>query len=116
MMKLFRAPDKETNACLEVFSEQECFARGDFLELNDLEDPESHSSSSQNSSCPSKLSDEYFDSLALLRDLEAEDDKYIQDQSSSRYNFTASTRPDDVVMRQGSSGNLKIHSTVIKSY
>ncbi|PIN12462.1 hypothetical protein CDL12_14914 [Handroanthus impetiginosus] len=90
----------------EPFSEQECIARGDYLELNDLY-PESHSSSSQNSSCPSKLSDEYFDSTAFLRDIEEEANKHLQEPpSSSRHNFIASARPNDIVLQPPSSGLL----------
>lgn len=76
------------------------------MELNDLQDdPESNFSSSQNSSCPSKLSEEYFDSLALLRDLEEEDNiKTKENPSSSRYHFNHSVRSDDVIIQPPSSG------------
>ena len=47
------------------------FSNGDFLELKDLDDhTDSSSSSSDNSTRESLSSDEYFDSEALLRDLE----------------------------------------------
>ncbi|KAI3460297.1 hypothetical protein Pfo_016960 [Paulownia fortunei] len=98
--------DNKPNSSPQLFSELECFLRGDYLELNDLEDPESHSSSSQNSSCLSKLSDEEFDISAFLRDLEEEENNYMQgQQSSSRYSFT-SVRPNDVVLQPASSGAL----------
>ncbi|KAG8389972.1 hypothetical protein BUALT_Bualt01G0035000 [Buddleja alternifolia] len=125
--RLMVEADKMPNSSLEVFSELECLSRGDYLELNDLEDdPESHSSSSQNSSCPSKLSDECFDSLALLRDLEDEDNIYMQPkQSDSRYSFTTLVKPNDVVLQlsspvsgtrstnivEGSPTNSTIHGT-----
>ncbi|KAL0369047.1 UNVERIFIED_CONTAM: Retrovirus-related Pol polyprotein from transposon RE1 [Sesamum calycinum] len=96
--------DTRPNSSPEGFSELDCILRGDYLELNDLEDPESHSSSSQNSSCPSKLSDEYFDSSAFLRDLEEEVKSFIPwSQSSSRYSFTASLRANDVFLQPASS-------------
>lgn len=60
----------------------------DFVELNDL-DPGSESSSSL-SSCTSTVSDEYFDSVTLLREMEEEKNKNIQC-------FSAPDRPDDVI-------------------
>ncbi|KAK4434491.1 NAC domain-containing protein 76 [Sesamum alatum] len=99
--------DTRPNSSPEDFSELDCILRGDYLELNDLEDPESHSSSSQNSSCPSKLSDEYFDSSAFLRDLEEEVNSFMpRNQSSSRYSFTASLRANDVILQPASSGSV----------
>ncbi|KAL8466607.1 hypothetical protein ACS0TY_035600 [Phlomoides rotata] len=86
--------------------ESECIARGDFLELDDLEDPLSHSSSSQNSSCTSKSSDEYFDSSAFLRDIEAEENKFSQGQSSSRYDFIASAEPIAVTLQPAVFGSV----------
>lgn len=100
--------DITSNFSPQDFSEIECFSRGDYLELNDLQDdPESNFSSSQNSSCPSKLSEEYFDSLALLRDLEEEDNiKTKENPSSSRYHFTHSARSDAVIIQPPSSGSV----------
>ncbi|GFQ04887.1 NAC domain-containing protein 78, partial [Phtheirospermum japonicum] len=87
-----------------VTSELDCFLRGDYLELNDLEDRESHSSSSRNSSCLSKSSDDEFDASAFLRDIEKEEYNSLHGkQSSSRYNFT-SVRPDEVVLQPAASG------------
>lgn len=75
------------------------------MELDDLEDPESHSSSSQNSSCPSKLSDECFDSLALLRELEEGDvADTVGKHLTSRYSITTSVKSNDVIMVSPSSG------------
>ncbi|CAN4122795.1 unnamed protein product [Withania somnifera] len=69
-------------------AELDCIARGDYLELDDLGDAASHSSSSENSSRLSFASDEYFDTLALLRDL---DDKKKEDLngngSTGNYNI-----------------------------
>ncbi|KAL0392002.1 UNVERIFIED_CONTAM: NAC domain-containing protein 78 [Sesamum radiatum] len=110
--------DTRPNSSPEGFSELDCILRGDYLELNDLEDPESHSSSSQNSSCPSKLSDEYFDSSAFLRDLEEEVKSFIPwSQSSSRYSFTASLRANDVFLQPASSGSVSsasVRSNVVE--
>ncbi|KAK4387578.1 hypothetical protein Sango_2364400 [Sesamum angolense] len=110
--------DTRPNSSPEGFSELDCILRGDYLELNDLEDPESHSSSSQNSSCPSKLSDEYFDSSAFLRDLEEEVNSFIPwSQSSSRYSFTASLRANDVFLQPASSGSVSsasVRSNVVE--
>ncbi|CAA3009104.1 NAC transcription factor 29 isoform X1 [Olea europaea subsp. europaea] len=89
---------KVLNSFPDDFAEQDCFLRGDFLELDDLTELKSLSSSSENSSCPSRASDEYFDSLALLRDLNDGDDK-LQGEDSIQYRFSASIRPNKVVMK-----------------
>ncbi|KAI3762875.1 hypothetical protein L1987_53317 [Smallanthus sonchifolius] len=57
-------------------SDMDCILRGDYIELNDIIDPGSRSSSFANSSCLTMTSDEYFDSMALLQEL----DKDIIDQ------------------------------------
>ncbi|KAL2498350.1 NAC domain-containing protein [Abeliophyllum distichum] len=95
------------NSLPDDFPELECFSRGDFLELDDLVEPESLSSSSENSSCPSRTSDEYFDSLALLRDLGNEDNKQLQGKDLSKYSFSASFRPDKVVMKPATLGSIQ---------
>lgn len=99
--------DITSNFSPQDFLELECFSRGDYLELKDLQDdPESNFSSSQNSSCPSKLSEEYFDSLALLQDLEEEDSiKTKENPSSTIYHFTPSVRSDNVMIQPPSSGS-----------
>ncbi|XP_057765995.1 NAC domain-containing protein 41-like isoform X1 [Salvia miltiorrhiza] len=103
--------DTKPNSPPQDLSELECFSRGDFLELNDLEDPESHSSSSQNSSCPSKLSEEYFGSTDFLRDLEEEVEKsYRQEQFSSLgYRFSMQS---DVVLQAAVSGSSVLCDSV----
>ncbi|XP_022852239.1 uncharacterized protein LOC111373877 [Olea europaea var. sylvestris] len=88
------------NTSPDDFAEEECFSNGDFLELNDFAE-ESLSSSSENSSCPSRASDEYFDSLALLRDLND------QGKDLSKYSFSASVRPDKVVMKPATLGSIE---------
>ncbi|KAJ4836436.1 hypothetical protein Tsubulata_034161 [Turnera subulata] len=60
-----------SNHLVENLPEVDYFSGGDYLELLDLVNPASPSSSSDNSSCLTMSSDEYFDSLALLRDIES---------------------------------------------
>lgn len=96
---------KNSDSYPPLLSMHEYIQRGDFLELDDLEDPESRSSSSQNSSCPSNLSDKYFDSLALLREIEGEENKTYQSrQASSKYDVAPPVKADDVVLQPVSSG------------
>ncbi|CAN4093805.1 unnamed protein product [Withania somnifera] len=69
-------------------TELDCIARGDYLELDDLADAASHSSSSENSSRLSFASDEFFDSLALLRDLDDEKKEDLNGNGSTdNYNI-----------------------------
>lgn len=63
---------------------------GDYLELGDLDNPVSPSSSSCNSSLPSISSDEYFDSSVFLRELEYPGTGIIQQEKSSSFNFHVS--------------------------
>ncbi|XP_073153450.1 uncharacterized protein [Henckelia pumila] len=100
--------DITSNFSPQDFSELECLSRGDYLELNDLQDdPESNFSSSQNSSCPSKLSEEYFDYLALLQDLEEEDNiETKENPSSSGYHFTHLLSSGDAIIQPPSSGSV----------
>lgn len=78
---------------------------GDFLEILDLANPVSPSSSSENSSCLSMTSDEYFDSIALLRDLEAEDQNDHQRKNADcKFSILASARPNEVVMHLATAG------------
>ncbi|XP_073021629.1 uncharacterized protein [Primulina eburnea] len=99
--------ESKKNSSPREIADFKCFMTGDYLEVDDLEDPESHSSSSQNSSCPSKLSDECFDWMALLDELEEGDvadtqGKYL----SSRYTITTSVKSNDVIMVPPSSGPI----------
>ncbi|XP_042064850.1 NAC domain-containing protein 41-like isoform X1 [Salvia splendens] len=101
------------------FSEGECFSRGDFLELDDLQDPESHSSSSQNSSCPSKLSEEYFGSdhfgsSDFLRDLEEEVEKSCREEQFSRscHRFSAQIVQNNVVLQPALPGSSVVYDSV----
>ncbi|XP_073032936.1 uncharacterized protein [Primulina eburnea] len=100
--------ESKANSSPQEIADFKCFLREDFLELNDLEGPASHSSSSQNSSCPSKLSDECFDSLALLRELDQEGD--IADAEGknliSGYSISTSVKSNDVIFVPPTSGSI----------
>ncbi|KAI3807283.1 hypothetical protein L1987_23209 [Smallanthus sonchifolius] len=84
-------------------SDMDCILKGDYIELNDLIDPGSPSSSSANSSCLTMTSDEYFDSIALLQEL----DKDIKDQemkdSTVKFNLSALVKSKEVVIRPATS-------------
>ncbi|XP_068309593.1 NAC domain-containing protein 83-like isoform X1 [Pyrus communis] len=62
-----RLPVRDDN--VQIMHENDYLSRGDYLELLDLDTPASHSFSSV-SSCLTMSSDECFDSLALLEELE----------------------------------------------
>ncbi|XP_034675869.1 NAC domain-containing protein 92-like [Vitis riparia] len=96
---LLAAPERSLNHPVDNLPEI-YFSDGDFLELGDLADPVSPSSSSDNSSCLSQTSDECFDSLALLRDLECDKDV------GCKFSVAASVMPDKVVLQPASSGSL----------
>ncbi|KAJ0785900.1 hypothetical protein HanOQP8_Chr02g0048671 [Helianthus annuus] len=86
----------------ENSSDIDCILCGDYIELNDLIDPGSCSSSSANSSCLTVTSDEYFDSVALLQEL----DKDILDQKFCvKYNLSTPAKSKEVVIRPVTSGN-----------
>ena len=76
------------------------FSKEDFVELNDLYDPESSSTSSDNSSLMSMNSDECFDAEALLGDIENEDDLNMEECVDYRFSVTSSVRSDQVVIHQ----------------
>ncbi|KAF8405171.1 hypothetical protein HHK36_010070 [Tetracentron sinense] len=87
-----------------IEDQQEIYDGGDFLELLDLANPESPSSSSENSSCLTMSSDEGFDSLDLLRDLESENNQDMQ-QNHSNFSISASLKLNQVVIRPASLGS-----------
>lgn len=74
---------------------------GDYLELDDLAEPLSHSSSSDNSRGSSMSFDEYFDPVALLQVLENDSSNQVHQgkDSSSKCRATASIRPFEMVMQ-----------------
>ncbi|XP_039044039.1 NAC domain-containing protein 53-like isoform X1 [Hibiscus syriacus] len=72
------------------------FSVGDFLELNDLDNPAS-SSSSDNSSAASISSDDCFDSMAFLHDLD-QDQVLDHNETGKKLNVSASNTLDEVVI------------------
>lgn len=95
------------NHGVEISPEIDYFSRGDYLELLDFTTPASHSSSSDNSSRMSMSSDEYFDSLALLRDLESDSSKDLEKKDANcKLNVTTPQRRDDLVILPVSPGPL----------
>ncbi|XVF63915.1 hypothetical protein PTKIN_Ptkin09bG0124800 [Pterospermum kingtungense] len=95
----------------ENIDDNDCFLRSeigflsgdDYLELLDLDNPAS-SSSSENSSIISISSDECFDSMAFLQDLE--DPILEQNDASKKLNVSASKKPDEVVVVPATLGSL----------
>ncbi|KAM3710563.1 hypothetical protein ACJW30_01G041200 [Castanea mollissima] len=75
---------------------------GDFLEMMDLLD-EPASPSSSESSCVTMSSDECFDSLALLQELEAENN---QNDAGCKFNVSAPVKPNEVKVFPASTGSL----------
>lgn len=75
------------------------FSKEDFLELKDLYDPISPSSSSDNSSLMSMNSDEWFDAEALLRYIENEGGLETEEHVDHRFSVTTSVPSDKVVIQ-----------------
>ncbi|MCL7027284.1 hypothetical protein MKW94_005819 [Papaver nudicaule] len=94
------SPDNSTHNLNEIYD----FSEGDYLELEDLDDPsESSSSSSENSGCSTLASSEhfeYFDSSALLRDIEND----LDTQRNYTDNISGLFRPIHAAVRGDSSG------------
>ncbi|KAB2076038.1 hypothetical protein ES319_A06G012500v1 [Gossypium barbadense] len=88
----------ENDVEMDCFTEAhiDSFSRGDFLEMNDLINHVS-SSSSGNSSAPSMSSDECFDSMAFLQDLD-QDLVLEQNDIGKKLDVSASNRLDEVVL------------------
>ncbi|KAK9073317.1 hypothetical protein SSX86_007641 [Deinandra increscens subsp. villosa] len=93
-----KTTEKKTGPLLEQSSEMDCILRGDYFELNDLIDPGSRSSSSANSSCLTMTSDEYFDSMALLQEIEND----IKD-STAKFNLSAPLKSTEVMIHPATS-------------
>lgn len=92
----------------ENVAEIDYLSRGDFLELLDLENPPSRSSCSSDSSCVTMSSDEYFDTLALLQDIESEkNNDGVQKDAGCKFSVTASVKPTEVRMHPAFSGKSK---------
>ncbi|CAK9155464.1 unnamed protein product [Ilex paraguariensis] len=104
---LLTVAERFTDPPAENLHELDCILGGDYLELHDLANPNSPSSSSDNSSCLSLTSEECFDTLALLQDLEDGNNKDLPKKDSSfKLNVSASVRPNEVVMPPATLGSL----------
>ncbi|MFS7952166.1 putative transcription factor NAM family [Helianthus anomalus] len=90
---------------LENSSKRDCILTGDYIELNDLIDPGSCSSSSSDSSGLTMTSEEYFDSMALLQ--EVQDDMIDQEvkDSSGKLNPSAPVKSKEVVIHTATSAS-----------
>ncbi|XP_039052762.1 NAC domain-containing protein 82-like [Hibiscus syriacus] len=81
------------------------FAGGDYLELRDLDNPTSPLSSSENSSAAISISsDECFDSLAILKELE--EPIFEQNDSAKKLNVFAANKTDEFLMIPATLGSL----------
>lgn len=94
------------------------FSGGNFIELQDLDNPAS-SSSSENSSVMSISSDECFDSMAFLQDLE--DQIVEQNDAGRRLHVSASNKPDEVVIVPATLGmstflHMRLSYLTLKTY
>lgn len=92
---------------LENTSEMDCILMGDYFELNDLIDPGCHSSSSANSSCLTMTSEEYFDSIALLQELEDDIKDQEMKDSSLKFNLSTPVKSNEVVISPPTSVSLR---------
>lgn len=89
-------------------AEIDCIIRGDYLELDDLIDGASHdSSSSENTSRQSFASDEFFNSRALLAELDDEKKEDLSGKgSTSNHTIMMCQIANDVVVQPGPLGFL----------
>lgn len=78
----------------------------DFLELRDLDIPQSPSSSSDNSSCMTMSSDACFDTLALLQDIDAEQLQEAEQKDSHAKLSVSTVKPSNVVTHEVTSGKF----------
>lgn len=71
---------------------------GDYLEMDDLATPLSRTTSATDSSCMTMTSEEYFDSEALMRELE--DDNGVQEiqESKIQLNLSVPSKLKEVVI------------------
>ncbi|CAN6539426.1 unnamed protein product [Malus baccata var. baccata] len=83
-----RLPVRDDN--VQIMHENDYLSRGDYLELLDLDTPASHSFSSV-SSCLTMSSDECFDSLALLEELEPKSKQELVTNNNKLVAFASSS-------------------------
>ncbi|XP_030460518.1 NAC domain-containing protein 76-like [Syzygium oleosum] len=81
----------------------------DFLELRDLDIPQSPCSSSDNSSCMTMSSDACFDALALLQDIEAEQLQEAEQKDAHAKLSVSTVKPSNVVTHEVTSGSFTSH-------
>lgn len=99
-----RSRERVPDNLVDIGHETDYPSEGDYLELMDLENPASPSSSSD-SSCLSMSSGEYFDVLDLLRDLESEQTRDRgQNNSGCKFSVFATSKPAEMVMYPASTG------------
>ncbi|ONI32747.1 hypothetical protein PRUPE_1G383200 [Prunus persica] len=97
-----RVPDHD----VQIMPEIDYVSRGDYLELLDLDTPASFSFSSD-SSCLTMSSDECFDSLALLEELEPKNSQDLVNKNAGcKFSISAPPRPDELVIFAASSGSF----------
>lgn len=105
--KLLSEADRLLEPRTRDISELGYLSDDDYIELADLADPQSSSTSSDNSSRSSLTLDEYFDSHALLQELEDKNNQgLIAKDTSSKFSVTASVRPSEVVTLPAALGSL----------
>lgn len=104
--EIVRTRERVSHNLVDIEHETDYLPGGDFLELLDLENPASPSSSSD-SSCLTMSSDECFDALDLLRDLESEKSHaQMQNNPDCKLSVFASSRPTEMVMYPAPTGTL----------
>ncbi|CAL9151955.1 unnamed protein product [Musa hybrid cultivar] len=104
-----RRPDEPVpeNFCENMYRNCD-FSKGEYLELNDFNSPETSSASSDNSSRMSVNSDENFDPDALLRDIENDHGLGVEEEyTECRFSISAPVKSSQVVIRPPPSGSIK---------
>lgn len=114
--EIVRTRERVSHNLVDIEHETDYLPGGDFLELLDLENPASPSSSSD-SSCLTMSSDECFDALDLLRDLESEKSHaQMQNNPDCKLSVFASSRPTEMVMYPAPTGNIDRFSYSLHIY
>ena len=100
--------ERVTDNRADIVPEVNYISGDDFLELLDLENPASPSSSSD-SSCVTMSSDECFDALELLQDLKSEkSNDPVQNTAGFKLRVHVSSRPNKMVAYPASTGTQMI--------
>ncbi|KAK4794733.1 hypothetical protein SAY86_012727 [Trapa natans] len=85
----------------------------DYIELWDLGDPSSRTSSSDNSSCMTVSSNDQFDSLAQLQDMETEMHQNPESRDTNFFLRTSSQSPDRIITGTVASGPVNMTFPVV---